>query len=129
MNALYLRRACLIAAFFTTVAVVIWSFRLAPIPVHLDSINPDSDLCRVHGRIRVPAVVPILYGYYSKADPVDYYEAYTRDFPNSWRELYGGCELISIPGRESPTQGAIRYCPRCREAEQRWLTLNAKPKA
>ncbi len=90
--------------------------------------SPDSDTCRIHGRVREQSVAPIVYGY-PRTDPKAFVQAQQRKFPNSWRELHGGCEQILVPGHESPLQGPVMHCPRCRAAEDRWHRQHEKSSA
>jgi hypothetical protein len=85
----------------------------------------DSEICRVHGAGRLQAVVPMKYGY-PKSDPPAIVQAQRQAFPNAWLEVHGGCEQSFVPGHESPLQGTVMYCPRCRDAEEKWRRQHEK---
>ena len=69
--------------------------------------------CSVHRVALVEGEAPIAYGLirFDRA----YLKARKRLFPNSRSFVLGGC-VVSLEDRKA----AVRYCPRCREAERAW---------
>ncbi len=69
--------------------------------------------CRLHQIALKEDAVGIVFGLVSF--PPDVFRAMVEKFPNAATVNYGGC----IPG-PSPW-AVVRYCPRCREAQEAWL--------
>ncbi len=69
--------------------------------------------CSVHKVLLLETEVPVRYGL------VVFSQAYLRAerrFPNSRAFVLGGCYVLP----DNPKTRAVRYCPRCREAEADW---------
>ena len=80
-----------------------------------------SERCAVHGVSTKKDRVRIQYGL--RGVYQDYEEAQRTLFPNAWRDISGGC----IPC--APTKATVHYCPKCREAEERWRKTHERPSA
>ncbi len=73
-------------------------------------------LCPLHNMPTRTERVPVHYGL--PAIPVGYLEARKASFPNTWRDIKGGC----VP--QSPTKAVVHFCPRCREEEAKWMSAH-----
>lgn len=73
-----------------------------------------DDICGLHGERLVEGVAPIVFGLVHLSDR--YLTAVEREFPNSCKVVYGGC----LVGQDSPKTRWVKYCPRCRQAEESW---------
>ncbi len=91
------------------------------LPVDKCNIPAKKEWCKIHGAELIVGEVPIVYGDIYTA-PV-YLKARAdaaKNFPQSNRSYYGGMS-------ECPeTRAFVRYCPRCRIAEEKWERLYLK---
>ena len=78
-----------------------------------------GETCLVHGTMRTPSDVPIVYGLFTPNDP-ELAEVRAERFPNTWRYVAGGCVIMN----NSPTNELIRYCDVCRTQEAEWINAH-----
>jgi len=79
--------------------------------------------CPLHGVALKTENVRIFYGYGGVPIPAPgYFEAQKRLFPYFHLGVSGGCMVSEY----SPTMQAVKSCPKCREAEKRWLAAYKK---
>lgn len=100
----------------------IWSF----VP---EDWVPGSERCKVHRLALQKDRVPITYGLVGYRD--GYLEAKRRSFPNSNKDIEGGCVIETEVQPEtgkiiqiSPQSADVLYCSRCRQDEARWSRKN-----
>jgi hypothetical protein len=75
--------------------------------------------CSVHNEPLLREQVPIRYGLL-RLSP-EFRKAQSGIFPNSRSFVLGGCRVSP----DNPKQQDVEFCPKCREAEQRWNELHA----
>ena len=75
--------------------------------------------CNVHNEPLLREQVPIQYGLV-RLSP-EFRKAQSVIFPNSRSFVLGGCRVSP----NNPKQKDVEFCPKCREAEQRWNELHA----
>jgi len=87
-------------------------------PVLLQAAETEQARCKVHHALLQKDKVRMTYGLlvHTKEE----WEAREKLFPNANREVNGGCLLSDIKEVE------VLYCPKCREAEDKWI--KARPK-
>jgi len=77
----------------------------------------DGTNCLIHHVARIEERVQIAYGFSMMANSPEYVAAETNLFPNTWRSAPGGCVI----NHDSPKHQMVRFCPKCRQAEDSWL--------
>ncbi|RYX84691.1 hypothetical protein EON83_08630 [bacterium] len=75
--------------------------------------------CEMHGTHLKVDNVRISYGI-APLWPAGYYEASKASFPNARSGIMGGC--IIMP--DMPRIQAVKFCPKCRIAEKKWLAAH-----
>lgn len=78
----------------------------------------DDDLdrmCPIHGCELLDGTAPMLYGFFGTEQ--NYGPASRNAFRYAAYWMPGGCSVAAGWSSEQ----AVRYCPRCREAERAWL--------
>src|SRR4030042_1112885 len=68
--------------------------------------------CQLHNEPLLEGFVPIIYGL-PVFDP-EFWDVKQSNFPNSYSSWGGGCIV------EELKYALVRYCPKCREAEEAW---------
>ena len=81
------------------------------------SAKENRRLCEVHYVPLRKGRVPIKWGLVIVCYPEGYKEAQRIQFPNSHKEIYGGCEVPDNP----PSDGDILFCQKCRDSEYEWV--------
>ena len=84
-----------------------------------EEIKPEKKRCKVHGTILKEENVPVSYGLPIFDESV--FEAGDKLFPNSKRNVIGGCVVGSMGDRTD-----VLVCPECRTAETDWRKENKK---
>jgi hypothetical protein len=76
--------------------------------------------CSVHNEPLLREQVAIRYGLV-RLSP-EFRKAQSAIFPNSRSFVLGGCRVSP----NNPKQKDVTFCPKCREAEQRWNLLSGR---
>ena len=71
--------------------------------------------CPLHGVALKTENVRITYGLPSFVP--GYFQAQKRLFPDANSTVLGGC----VVSKDSPVMETVKFCPKCRAAEKRWL--------
>ena len=87
--------------------------QIAPLSSHFKKLTK----CEIHNTQLQMGTASILYG--KRNYPVPEL-IYSRQFPHGETYALGGCTTSP----DSPTLQAIKFCPRCRALEQRWLNAH-----
>jgi len=91
------------------------SARVAP----LRASDKALTTCPLHGVPLELGTARILYG---DRGPVIDFAITARAFPDANSYVFGGC----LVDNGSPTWQTVKFCPKCREAEQSWLDAHHK---
>lgn len=78
--------------------------------------------CHVHGILMEADSVPIRYGF-PQVPRMEFVLSSVLAFPHSHSTHLGGCVA------EPETHAVVRFCPKCRDAEVRWVTQHGDPYA
>ncbi len=80
----------------------------------LSPTEAKTQKCELHGTRLQNGTAPILYGRRGSVVP---FNTAKSAFPRARSHVFGGC----IVSENSPGSQRVRFCPKCRTAEKRWL--------
>jgi hypothetical protein len=81
-------------------------------------VFPFAAKCSIHNEPLLRGLVSIRYGLF-RFSP-EFREAQSTLFPNARSFVLGGCRVSP----NNPKQRDVKFCPKCREAEQSWKALH-----
>ena len=86
--------------------------------------SDEKESCAVHNNGLIRGTARMAYHFVPPDD--DYVRAYRaakgKEFPNSNLEFNGGCTGAPRGYPEITDEVEVTYCPKCRAAEEKWLT-------